>query len=74
VARFQIRDDQQFIKDFLTAEKVLLVQGTGFNWPAPDHFRVVLLPEITTLNSAFDRLANFLRTYRQHRQAIKKVV
>ena len=74
VARFQIRDDQQFIKDFLTAEKVLLVQGTGFNWPAPDHFRVVLLPEITTLNSAFDRLANSLRTYRQHRQAIKKVV
>ena len=35
VTRFQIRDDQQFIKDFLTAEKVLLVQGTGFNWPAP---------------------------------------
>ena len=74
VARYQITDDQQFIKDFLTAEKVLLVQGTGFNWPAPDHFRVVLLPEIATLNSAFDRLESFLRTYRQHGQAIKKVV
>ncbi|HBG17451.1 MAG TPA: aminotransferase, partial [Firmicutes bacterium] len=43
-ARFKITDDQQFIGDFLRAEKVLLVQGTGFNWPNPDHFRVVFLP------------------------------
>ena len=64
-ARWQITDDQRFIKDFLTAEKVLLVQGSGFNWPAPDHFRVVLLPEIVTLNSAFDRLEKFLATYMQ---------
>lgn len=63
--RFGITDDQQFVKDFLTAERVLLVQGTGFNWPAPDHFRVVLLPEIATLNSAFDRLEKFLATYVQ---------
>src|SRR5690606_34351154 len=74
VARFQIHDDQQFVKDFLTAEKVLLVQGTGFNWPEPDHFRVVLLPEISVLSSAFDRLESFLRTYRQHGQAVKQVV
>ena len=73
-ARFGITDDQQFVKDFLTAEMVLLVQGTGFNWPAPDHFRVVLLPEIATLSSALNRLEKFLRTYRQHGQAIKQVV
>ncbi|HHT48454.1 MAG TPA: pyridoxal phosphate-dependent aminotransferase [Firmicutes bacterium] len=70
--RFRITDDQQFVKDFLTVEKVLLVQGTGFNWIAPDHFRVVLLPEIATLNSAFDRLEKFLATYEQG-DRVKKV-
>jgi alanine-synthesizing transaminase len=73
VARFNITDDQQFIGDFLTAEKVLLVQGTGFNWPNPDHFRVVLLPGIQTLRSAFDRLEKFLSTYNQGK-AIRKVI
>lgn len=71
-ARFNITDDQQFVVDFLIAEKVLLVQGTGFNWPHPDHFRVVLLPEIETLNSAFDRLEKFLTTYLQDSR-VKKV-
>ncbi|HBR29826.1 MAG TPA: aminotransferase [Firmicutes bacterium] len=71
VDRYRITDDQQFIKDFLTTEKVLLVQGTGFNWPAPDHFRVVLLPEIATLSSSFDRLENFLATYVQERRVQK---
>jgi len=65
--RFKITDDQQFVTDFLTAEKVLLVQGTGFNWPYPDHFRVVLLPEIKVISSAFDRLEKFLATYDQSR-------
>ena len=72
-ARFKITDDQQFIGDFLRAEKVLLVQGTGFNWPNPDHFRVVFLPEIQTLKSAFDRLEKFLSTYTQ-KSKIRKVV
>ncbi|HEY8345437.1 MAG TPA: pyridoxal phosphate-dependent aminotransferase, partial [Bacillota bacterium] len=44
--RFQVTDDQKFILDLLLQEKVLLVQGTGFNWPAPDHFRLVFLPEL----------------------------
>ncbi|NLW56414.1 MAG: pyridoxal phosphate-dependent aminotransferase [Firmicutes bacterium] len=70
-ARFNITDDQQFVADFLTAEKVLLVQGTGFNWPHPDHFRVVLLPEIEVISSAFDRLEKFLATYDQSRQVRK---
>jgi alanine-synthesizing transaminase len=69
--RYRITDDQQFVKDFLTAEKVLLVQGSGFNWPSPDHFRVVLLPEIATLSSAFDRLESFLATYVQERREQK---
>ncbi len=73
IARFNITDDQQFIGDFLTTEKVLLVQGTGFNWPNPDHFRVVLLPGIETLRSAFDRLERFLFTYNQGK-AIRKVI
>jgi hypothetical protein len=46
---YPIEDDQQFILDFLQAEKVLLVQGTGFNWPHTDHFRVVFLPHTTRL-------------------------
>lgn len=62
---FHIQDDQKFILDFLLEEKVLLVQGTGFNWPAPDHFRVVLLPRQDELEVAFDRLERFLSHYRQ---------
>lgn len=63
--RFGIKDDQRFILDLLLQEKVLLVQGTGFNWPAPDHFRIVFLPNIDDLRTAMDRLANFLADYRQ---------
>ena len=70
-ARFKITDDQKFVADFLTAEKVLLVQGTGFNWPYPDHFRVVLLPEIEVISSAFNRLEKFLATYDQSRPVRK---
>ena len=43
-AQFNIADDERFILDFLLAEKVLMVQGSGFHWPAPDHFRVVFYP------------------------------
>ena len=63
--RFHLIDDQKFILDLLLQEKVLLVQGTGFNWPAPDHFRVVFLPELNELKTALSRLGNFLTGYRQ---------
>jgi alanine-synthesizing transaminase len=63
--RFNITDDTQFALDLLKREKVLLVQGTGFNWPEPDHFRVVFLPEPIRLNETMDRLEHFLSTYIQ---------
>lgn len=63
--RFNITDDQQFILDLLIEEHVLLVQGTGFNWPEPDHFRVVFLPEVEDLELAFRRIEHFLGSYNQ---------
>lgn len=63
--RFGITDDEKFVLDFLKAEKVLLVQGTGFNWPDPDHFRIVFLPRVDDLKVALDRLERFLSDYRQ---------
>ena len=65
VKRFNIRNDERFIQDLLIAEKVLLVQGTGFNWPEPDHFRIVFLPAVGQLEDALDRLERFLGGYRQ---------
>ena len=62
---YPIADDQQFIADLLKEEKVLLVQGTGFNWTKPDHFRVVFLPHEDVLREAIGRLARFLERYRQ---------
>jgi len=61
----EIRDDQRFVLDFLLAEHVLLVPGTGFNWPTPDHVRIVTLPEARVLTEAIERLGNFLASYRQ---------
>lgn len=61
--KFPIKDDVKFILDFLLAEKVLVVQGTGFNWPDPDHFRVVFLPPKETLGIALARLGEFLKRY-----------
>ena len=49
----------------LVAEHILLVEGTGFNWPTPDHLRVVTLPEARVLSEAIERLGNFLSSYRQ---------
>jgi alanine-synthesizing transaminase len=63
--RYGIKNDEQFMLDLLRAEHILLVQGTGFNWPSPDHFRVVFLPDVVTLEDAIGRLARFLSTYRQ---------
>ena len=62
---YPIADDQQFIADLLKEEKVLLVQGTGFNWTKPDPFRVVFLPHEDVLREAIGRLARFLERYRQ---------
>ena len=62
---YPISDDQQFILQVLEAEKVLLVQGSGFNWPHPDHFRVVFLPHIDDLRDAITRLGRFLEAYRK---------
>jgi len=62
---YPIVDDQQFILDLLLEEKVLLVQGTGFNWKIPDHFRVVFLPNVDDLTEAIKRIARYLERYRK---------
>jgi len=65
---YPIENDQQFILDLLLEEKVLLVQGTGFNWKKPDHFRVVFLPNVDDLTEAINRIARFLENYRKKHQ------
>lgn len=62
---YPISDDQQFILELLVEQQVLLVQGTGFNWIAPDHFRVVFLPNTDDLSEAIGRIAEFLHNYRK---------
>nr|WP_314860401.1 pyridoxal phosphate-dependent aminotransferase [uncultured Undibacterium sp.] len=64
-AIYPIEDDQTFIQDLLVEQRVLLVQGTGFNWIAPDHFRVVFLPNTDDLTDAVARIASFLEGYRR---------
>ena len=70
---YPIKDDQQFILELLLEEKVLLVQGTGFNWKTPDHFRVVFLPNVDDLTEAIKRIARFLENYR-NKHAVKKII
>ncbi len=62
---YPIEDDQKFVLDLLLEEKVLLVQGSGFNWKHPDHFRVVFLPNVDDLTEAVGRIAHFLHRYRK---------
>ncbi|MBP6366873.1 MAG: pyridoxal phosphate-dependent aminotransferase [Nitrosomonas sp.] len=62
---YPIENDQQFVLDLLLEEKVLLVQGSGFNWHQPDHFRVVFLPNVDDLTEAVGRIAHFLQRYRR---------
>ena len=62
---YPITNDQEFIKELLLTERVLLVQGTGFNWPYPDHFRLVFLPHEEDLREAITRIARFLESYRK---------
>ncbi|HEY2041818.1 MAG TPA: pyridoxal phosphate-dependent aminotransferase [Jatrophihabitans sp.] len=60
---YPIKDDQQFVLDFLREHQVLLVQGTGFSWPTPDHLRIVTLPHAEDLTEAIGRLGEFLDSY-----------
>jgi len=60
---YPIADDRKFVLDFLRAEHVLVVQGTGFNWPTTDHLRIVTLPYAKDLTEAIGRLGNFLSSY-----------
>lgn len=62
---YPIHNDEKMVLDLLLQEKILVVQGTAFNWPWPDHFRIVSLPRKDDLEMAIGRIANFLKTYRQ---------
>jgi alanine-synthesizing transaminase len=62
---YPVADDQQLAYDLLAEEKVLIVQGTGFNWPRPDHFRLVFLPNVDDLTEAIGRIERFLAHYRK---------
>ena len=64
---YPIHDDQKFILNLLEEERVLVVQGTGFNWPRPDHIRVVFLPHEEDLTEAIGRMSRFLDRNRAHR-------
>ena len=64
-ARFNITDDERFAFDLLQQEKILVVQGSGFNCPDTEHFRIVFLPRVEELTDAISRIAEFLSTYRQ---------
>ena len=66
---YPITDDQEFILEMLLEEKVLVVQGSGFNWPHPDHFRVVTLPNVDDLTEAIGRIGRFLEHYRKRHGA-----
>jgi aspartate/methionine/tyrosine aminotransferase len=65
VKKFNITSDKQFARDLLTEAKILVVPGSGFDWPDPDHFRIVMLPEAGELRAAMERMGNFLDGYRQ---------
>jgi alanine-synthesizing transaminase len=65
VKKFNIKDDMKFAYDLLREEKVLIVHGTGFNWPRPDHFRIVFLPAVEELTVAMERIKKFLESYKQ---------
>ena len=62
---YPIADDRQFFLELLKETRVMLVQGTGFNWKQPDHFRIVFLPHEDDLREAIDRIAKFLKGYRK---------
>ena len=65
VKKFNITSDKAFARDLLTETGILVVPGSGFDWPDPDHFRIVMLPEAGELRSAMERMGNFLDGYKQ---------
>jgi len=65
VKRWNITNDEKFAVDFLREKHVLITQGSGFHWPRPDHFRIVFLPDMHTLEQLAARLADFLDGYWQ---------
>ncbi|MFD9550714.1 pyridoxal phosphate-dependent aminotransferase [Nocardia salmonicida] len=64
-ATYRIDNDEKFVLDLLLATKIHVVQGTGFNWPTPDHFRIVTLPQADELDQIIGRIGEFLSTYQQ---------
>lgn len=62
---YEIHDDEKLMLDILREEKILMVGGSGFNYPTPDHFRIVTLPWARDLKEAIERLGNFLVSYKQ---------
>ena len=62
---YQFENDEKLILDFLLQEKILLVQGTAFNWPDPDHFRVVFLPQANEISIALNKFGHFMQAYKQ---------
>lgn len=62
---YPIHDDEKFVLDLLLQEKLHIVQGTGFNWPRPDHFRIVTLPHADDLEAIIERIGRFLAGYRR---------
>ena len=63
---YPIKDDQEFILKLLIDKKVLLVQGTGFNWKDPDHIRIVFLPNEDDLKESINRIANYLENFKKN--------
>ncbi len=63
--KFNLKDDERFVLEFLRKKKILLVQGTAFNYPQPDHVRIVYLPTVKELSFAADALRDFLKDYSQ---------
>ena len=66
---YPVEDDRQFFLELLKETRVMLVQGTGFNWATPDHFRIVFLPHEDDLREAINRIAKFLEQYRLRRKS-----
>ncbi|GAB3533383.1 pyridoxal phosphate-dependent aminotransferase [Pontibacter brevis] len=65
IRKFDIHNDQQFVLDLLAAQHIFVVQGSGFNWHKPDHFRIVYLPEVEVLRKTIDKMGDFFSTYKQ---------
>ncbi|HBL41205.1 MAG TPA: aminotransferase, partial [Ruminococcaceae bacterium] len=66
VKKFNITDDQQFAMDYLHSKNVMIIPGRGFSWDAPDHFRIVMLPEPEKMAKAMRDLGDFLKDYHQN--------